>query len=204
MRRVFILHLLEFNLRLLVLVLDLQFKRHIDNMKGKLFIKGNKWYVEYRVSNSFSSIPLHPDSEQSLMLRSDKQPDQMIGENIEFEIKVKYIDTHTNRIQRYALLTQCNGLDLQQLETKLDNALANETEESLTVWMSNKRRNPEAHFTVQDMIDFAKWIAKDWMSIWVEDKWMWEYQKEVGPHHPYCGYLTDEQLFKMYMIDKTE
>ncbi len=53
-----------------------------------------------------------------------------------------------------------------------------------------------------DMVDFANWISRDWMSIWVEDKWMWEYQNEVGPHHPYFGYLTSEQLFKMYLVDK--
>jgi len=50
------------------------------------------------------------------------------------------------------------------------------------------------------VIDFINWVAKnDWMSIWVEDKWMWEYQKEVSPYHPYFGYVTGEQLYLLYL-----
>jgi hypothetical protein len=171
-------------------------------MKGRLFLRDDKWYVEYQIINSFRSLPLHPDSERSLMLRSDKKPEQMIGDKIEFEIVEEGVHPYTDEVKRYAKLTQCKGLNLEQLETKLDKALANETAESITTWISGKRRHPEAHFTVQYMVDFADWIARDWMSIWVENKWMWEYQKEVGPHHEYHGYLTSEQLLKMYLVDK--
>lgn len=57
-------------------------------------------------------------------------------------------------------------------------------------------------------IDFADWISKnDWMSIWVEDKWMWEYQSseyfEELPHsHKFFGYKTSEQLFELYKASK--
>lgn len=47
--------------------------------------------------------------------------------------------------------------------------------------------------------DFVNWIARNnWMSIWVKDKWMWEYQEEVSSGHPWVGYFTEEQLFKLY------
>ena len=53
-------------------------------------------------------------------------------------------------------------------------------------------------------VGFAEWIGeREWMSIWVEDKWMWEYQEEVNSNHPYFGYKTNEQLFELYKTDKT-
>ena len=171
-------------------------------MKGRLFLRDDKWYVEYQIINSVRSLSLHKDSVRQLSLRSDKQPEHMNMEEIEFEMVKEYTDSNTNQVQQYAILTKCNGLDLKQLEAKLDIALANETKESLSTWFSNKRNHPDALYTREDMIDFAKWIAKDWMSIRVENKWMWEYQNEVGPHHEYSGYFTDEQLFKMYLVDK--
>ena len=46
-------------------------------------------------------------------------------------------------------------------------------------------------------IDFAKWLAKDWMSIWVVDKWLWEYQQEEAPKE-YRGYKTEEEVYELY------
>ena len=46
-------------------------------------------------------------------------------------------------------------------------------------------------------IDFAKWLAKDWMSIWVVDKWLWEYQQEESPKE-YRGYKTEEEVYELY------
>lgn len=63
-------------------------------------------------------------------------------------------------------------------------------------------------FTKEDMIDFAEWISKnDWMSMWVEDKWMWEYQsseygEELPSTHKWFGYKTNEQLFELYKASK--
>ena len=45
-------------------------------------------------------------------------------------------------------------------------------------------------------IDFAKWLAQDWMSIWCLDKWMWECQTDgvhLGP------YKTEEELYELYL-----
>ena len=52
-------------------------------------------------------------------------------------------------------------------------------------------------------IDFAEWISEgDWMSIWVEDKWMWEHQQELPSSHKWFGYKTNEQLFELYKVDR--
>lgn len=48
-------------------------------------------------------------------------------------------------------------------------------------------------------IDFAKWIAQDWMSIWVDGKWMWECQTDPSPYSEKYGYLTEEQLYEVYL-----
>lgn len=44
-------------------------------------------------------------------------------------------------------------------------------------------------------IDFAKWLAQDWMSIWVGDKWMWECQTD----NVHLGYKTEEELYELYL-----
>lgn len=50
-------------------------------------------------------------------------------------------------------------------------------------------------------IDFAKWLAKDWMSIWVVDKWMWENLHALKPdNYKYHDmYYTEEELYKIYL-----
>ncbi len=57
----------------------------------------------------------------------------------------------------------------------------------------------------QIAIDFAKWLAKDWMSTWVNDKWMWEhtdgYKPESYKHHG--EYYTEEELFEIYKKEES-
>ncbi len=80
-------------------------------MKGRLFLRDNIWYVQYEVINSLRALILHKDSVRQLSLRSDKQPEHMHMEEIEFEIVKEYSDMNTNMIQKYAKLTQCKGLN---------------------------------------------------------------------------------------------
>jgi hypothetical protein len=80
-------------------------------MKGRLFLRDDKWYVQYQIINSVRSLPLHKDSVRQLSLRSDKQPEHMHMEEIEFEIVKEYSDMNTNQVQKYAKLTQCKGLN---------------------------------------------------------------------------------------------
>jgi hypothetical protein len=224
-------------------------------MKGKLYIKDNGLqFVQYHIINSIRSLPLHRDSVRLLSLRSDKQPEHMHMEEVDFEIVKQYTDSNTNQVQRYAKLTRCNGLNFEKPTELIDDRQAyletlvkvlaktwfygdwkwetpNErvmhfimvelglypffTEDDMIektqvsedyYKLASKyvlSRAPESKpYAPEDLIGFAKWIGADWMSIWVENKMMWEYQNEVGPPHKYLGYYTDEQLFELYLADK--
>jgi len=167
-------------------------------MKGILKKTEAGWFIwqSDKITSHFKSYVLHPDDAKICNQYGDYSMD-WIDKEVEFET----IDENS---LRYATMDKgYKKPNVEQLETKLDNALANETAESLTTWLSTKMKYVTVRYDDEDMIDFADWIARDWMSIWVENKWMWEYQKEVGPHHEYHGYLTSEQLFKMYLVDKT-
>ncbi len=88
-------------------------------MKGRLFLRDDKWYVEYQVINSVRSLPLHKDSVRQLSLRSDKQPEHMHMEEIEFEMVKEYTDSNTNQVQQCAVLTKCNGLNFINSQSKI-------------------------------------------------------------------------------------
>lgn len=60
----------------------------------------------------------------------------------------------------------------------------------------------EDAFEKEAAINFAKWIAKDFMSIWVEDKWMWECINEQSELYTKYAYLTEEQLYELYLKSK--
>jgi hypothetical protein len=224
-------------------------------MKGRLFLRDGKWHVEYQIINSFRSLPLHADSERLLSLRSDKQPEQMIGEKVEFEFEDVWENGQVGiNGLRYAKLIQCNGLNFEKPAELVDDRQAyletlakvlaktwfygdwkwetpNErvmhfimvelglypffTEDDMIEKTQVSEdyyklaakyvlgRAPESKpYAPEDLIGFAKWIGADWMSIWVENKMMWEYQNEVGPPYKYSGYYTDEQLFELYLADK--
>ena len=61
--------------------------------------------------------------------------------------------------------------------------------------------NNEEELRKEGAIDFAKWLAKDWMSIWVVDKWMWEWQNERTSEtfKKYKEYYTEEELYELYL-----
>lgn len=93
-------------------------------MKGRLFLKDDKWYVQYEVINSLRVLILHKDSLRQLSLRSDKQPEHIHMEEIEFEIVTEYSDMNTNMIQKYAKLTKCNGLNFKKPTELIDDRQA--------------------------------------------------------------------------------
>lgn len=61
--------------------------------------------------------------------------------------------------------------------------------------------NNEEELRKEGAIDFAKWLASDWMSIWVVDKWMWEWQNERTSEtfNKYKEYYTEEELYELYL-----
>lgn len=98
------------------------------------------------------------------------------------------------------------SIDLEKMEQNLNTQLESETTESLNEWLYKKRIKSdmeayeqqyeyESELEREACIDFAKWLAQDWMSIWVGDKWMWECQTD-GVH---LGYKTEEELYELYI-----
>jgi hypothetical protein len=88
-------------------------------MKGTLYIRDDGWYIQYQILNSIRSLPLNKDSIRLLSLRSDKQPEHMHMEEVEFEIVKEYVDSNTNQVQKYAKITQSNGLNFTNSQSKI-------------------------------------------------------------------------------------
>jgi hypothetical protein len=79
-------------------------------MKGNLYLSNHSdanddWRVQYQIINSIRSLPLHVDSTNLLALRSDKKPEDIHGEEVEFEIVEEGVHSYTEEVKRYAKLT---------------------------------------------------------------------------------------------------
>lgn len=113
---------------------------------------------------------------------------------------VKYL-AETPREQVLAEWEKTKHLDgekLNQMEAKLDQVLSHETSEDLTIWLRNKRHQ---EITKELAVDFAKWLAIQWLPIWVEDKFMWEWDVEMPIKdipEGYLGYKTEQELYELY------
>ena len=55
------------------------------------------------------------------------------------------------------------------------------------------------YYTEEQIMEFTRWLAKYWMSLWASTKWVWEYQEELKSGHPYNGYKTEEELFDLFL-----
>lgn len=65
-----------------------------------------------------------------------------------------------------------------------------------------KQYEYEEELMKERAIEFAKWLAKDWMSIWVVGYgWMWEWQNERTSEtfKKYKEYYTEEELYELYL-----
>lgn len=61
-----------------------------------------------------------------------------------------------------------------------------------------KQYEYEEELRKEGAIDFAKWLAKDWMSMWVVDKWLWECQT-ISDNKELIGYKTEQELYELYL-----
>lgn len=109
-------------------------------MRGTLHKTEQGWIV-----NSFYetplSLPVHPDYVKYYFLDEDAE-----GAEVEFEIIEEFKDRNAwyHTYQKYARLTKPKpNIDLQNLETKLDQALSEETDWTLNKWLKSKREQKE-------------------------------------------------------------
>ena len=87
---------------------------------------------------------------------------------------------------------------IQLMHEDAKNGLYADYSDDMRAYVAQHRNEEELR--KEGAIDFAKWLAKEWMSIWVVDRWMWEYQVEQSPDGTgYLGYFTEEQLYRIYL-----
>jgi len=116
-------------------------------MKGILNKTKQGWVVNYHFSvnkNDWETLPLHPDSIESFNLWD--------GMEIEFEVVTEWEtgEVGVNGLT-YAKLITPNKLDLNKIESKIDEALANETPEKLLGWMwKDIEKEDSMNFICQD------------------------------------------------------
>ena len=217
---------------------DNEIKR--NKMKGKLIKRNKKWLVEF--TSNFGTpnlLPLHPDDELTLSLRSEFRFDDLDGlKEVEFgivEYNKKGSAYNSYHYPQYAKLspgasTTTMISDLKQhlasitpeiFQTNIDeielegfgdpDGVGNVTMDEFICSMPDcphcayeMQQQYEEDLEKEASIDFVKWLAKDWMSIWVENKWMWECQTDPSPYSEKYGYLTEEQLYELYLKELNE
>jgi len=198
-------------------------------MKGILKKTLSSWIVNYNYTMSnddWCTLQLHPDDVEQI------NKDSQVFDNIEARIaaypEVEFEMVSVNGLPyHYAKITtpmiarlrkHLDSITPEQFEQEIKEIedsficedlncshcaedIAQMEDDELTddEWII-KEKHKEITSTA---VNFAKWISEgDWMSIWVEDKWMWEHQEELSSSHKWFGYKTNEELFELYKASK--
>ena len=201
-------------------------------MKGILHKTKQGWVVRWTKEDHRdpeAELPLHPENMNGILVADVFNP-SMDGKEVDFDWCV-IVDHDTGKGIQYAKLMtpmiamlreHLNNITPEQFKQEIKDIedsmnficedpdcphcgeeirlMQEDEDDDLTddEWLI-KEKHKEIEATA---IDFAKWLAKDWMSIWVVDKWLWEYQTQVDSKHPYFGYKTEEELFELYKVDR--
>ena len=58
----------------------------------------------------------------------------------------------------------------------------------------------ETLYTEEQTLEFAKWLASNWIPLYVEQEYLWEYDELDLSKIPenYKGYKTEKQLFDIF------
>lgn len=200
-------------------------------MKGKLKKTEQGWVVKHLgyVPPHEYELPLHPVNQ--LKLLNDRDGEEVEFEPIEdYRYKVNGFGLTYAKLIKLDVMEKRKQQFSEYINSTLSNVREDDVEELATEWLLSKicisgkvqgsglsvdeiieqaremeLKAKENTFTEGQIIGFAEWISKnDWMSIWVEDKWMWEYQsseyfEELPSSHKWFGYKTNEQLFNLYI-----
>lgn len=93
---------------------------------------------------------------------------------------------------------------IQLMHKDAKNGLYADYSDDMRTYVS--RYNYEEELMKERSIEFAKWLAQDWMSIWVVDKWMWEWQHERTREtfNKYKEYYTEEELYELFLKENLD
>jgi hypothetical protein len=145
-------------------------------MKGHLYKKEmpSGWYVAYTTDDfgfHKTELPLHPEDAKSLIDTYEINP--MEGKEVEFDWCV--IVNPDGKGKEYARLTKPKSrIDLQNLETKLNQSLSEETDWTLSKWLKSKREQKKL------IIDIMNKDAKDGLYENDVDKLGYEDVRKLG------------------------
>ena len=84
---------------------------------------------------------------------------------------------------------------IQEVEFEMVEVLTDD----ITIYAKLIGQKKETQYTKEQIMEFTRWLAKYWMSLWATTKWVWEYQEELKSGHPYNGYKTEEELFDLFL-----
>jgi len=61
------------------------------------------------------------------------------------------------------------------------------------------KKEMETLYTKEQVIGFAEWLASDWFPMWVEDRflWLWDKETQKVPEN-YKGYKSEKELFDLF------
>lgn len=176
-------------------------------MKGIIEKNSRGWIVKEIVGEGpdarlIKTYPLHPINVKNL------EP-SVLGEygEVMFDIVKEYSDNKSNQLQEYAKLatpmldrlrSHLDSITPEQFNQEIEDIIKNDTS---TYKIHECCGMEECDCDRKSAIDFARWLAKDWMSIWVVDKWLWEYQGKINKGNKcLLGYKTEVELYELYLI----
>lgn len=190
-------------------------------MTGTITLTHLGWFVTS--SEAPFGYPLYYLDLRALAFRSDIKLDDRHGQTVEFTL-IDITDPLTQETVSYASIIKLYDDTIKfplltRLKNHLDSITPEEFDKSIDEFIEKYPSGPtmeeficemedcphcayerqqeyEAELEKEACIDFAKWLAQDWMSIWVGDKWMWECQTDgvhLGPHK------TEEELYQIYL-----
>lgn len=165
-------------------------------MKGTLEKTTRGWVVKETIGKGPEAIlcktyPLHPSDVDTL------EPSVLgsYGE-VEFEIIRGFDDV----FDFPAAFAKISNSFYEKLERGIDEhmiKMAFPNEDDMRAYV--KQYENEEELRKEGAIDFAKWLAKEWMSMWVEDRWLWEnVSVDTNDQSMWKGYYTEEELYEIY------
>lgn len=152
----------------------------------------NAWEGEGEEVSFIKCYPLHPSDVGKL------EPSVLgsYGE-VEFEI-IRGFDDLFDFPEAFAKISDSY---YEKLEREIDVhmiKMAFPNEDDMRAYV--KQYENEEELRKEGAIDFAKWLAKEWMSMWVEDKWLWEnVSVDTNDQSLWKGYYTEEELYEIYL-----
>ena len=90
------------------------------------------------------------------------------------------------------------GYDVEKLAKEYDNETASKS--GIKSFIAGWNKCKETLYTEEQVIEFVKWLASNWIPLYVNKEYLWEYDELDLSKIPqdYKGYKTEKQLFDIF------